>query len=261
MQGVPRTPMEALAAASSSSSSSPPIFHASLANFVSMETVFVRKPFRNRAEQEEVIQDAIETGQDMLKIPASAPPTVKYHISYGFILLELTGTPAWIKAALALAKSRYWKKEKSIRISKTVKIKPYLKKGDYDEEEPNLNRGSPKVYLHGPDSLRPSWMNLPSVEPVKGKVSEHARMNYGAEHPDDALTFAARNSSTRRDRIYHEEAAFNKGMEYQREAAAIYAEAYKAGLIKGAAAARRSNAAGGSGMGGGNRRKTRKHRK
>jgi hypothetical protein len=258
MQGVPRTPMEALAAASSSSSS--PVYRARLENFVAMETRILRKPYRNAAEQVDVIQDAIQTAQTMMTIPSTTQPSAKYHIVHGFILLELTGTPAWIRDAMVFAKSRYWKTDKSISISKTVAIKPYLQKWDYDVEEPNLNRGSPEVHPHGPDSLRPSWMNLQTAESIKGPVSEYAKKHYRAEHPDVAISRAARNSSTRRKLVYHGRSAFHKGLENQGEAAAIYAEAYKAGLIEGAAAVSRSNAAGGSGMGGG-KRKTRKHRK
>jgi hypothetical protein len=235
-----------MAAAAAKSNSPPDVFHASLENFIGMQTRVFRKPYSNAAEREEVIADARATGKEMLRLPATAKPIAKYYIMPEFIVLEVTGTSDWIRHVVAIAKSRYWKSQKVIYIMEDVEIQPYLTRGNYNSTPSPLD--PPYLAEHASASYKSSWMNLPPYSHVYIPVGGVTAAAISERIPIES---AARKSSTRRRSgsqwAHNLNTAHQRGLTAEAEA-----KEGENNSVSNAAAAE---------QGGGKRRKTRKSRK
>ncbi len=222
-----------------------------------MKTQMMRKPYATLAEREDLIVEAEILGQQLFGYPArGALPHVELHDTGRFIIIQLTGSPAWTSDATRRVQAAGWKKNRDIQINETVEIKPHLARANYMGPPHPANIGAMHNYVgstpspddrpvvmgtHGPASVRKSWMNMGVAPSREGAVSYSAR-HYGISVPNMARTSGRQRASRNGYRVpYTEQLAYEKGAQDA--------------LIAAAAAVENMATAGGG------RRKTRKVRK
>jgi hypothetical protein len=238
------------------------VYAAALANFVAMKTQMVRKPYNTMIEREDLETEAQILAQQIYNFPSrGAPPHMELHDTGRFIMIQMTGSAAWISDATKRVQAAGWKKNRDIQIKNTVEIKPYLTRANYMGSPNPENIGAMHNYVgstpspddrpvtigeHGPVSVRKSWMNMGVAPSREGAVSYSAR-HYGISVPNMARSSGKQRASRDGLRIpYTEQLAYEKGARDALEAAALTVENMATSV---------SNAAGGG------RRKTRKVRK
>ena len=270
------TPWSILHESSSSPRSSPisGVYKAALANFVAMKTQMMRKPYETLAERDDLIVEAEILASQLIAFPArGAPPSMTLHVTDRFIIIQLTGSPAWTYDATRRVQAAGWKKHRDIQIKDTVEIKPYFRRANYMGPPHPAETGAFYNYVgstpspddrpvivgeHGPDSMQYTWMNLGTEARSKGGVTA------AAQEQQRPLAYMAQMSSHRRSvkneakrgRVpiaYTEQRAYQRGMQDAFDAAAAYME-------NAATSASVSNAVNPDGWRGG-RRKTRKARR
>ena len=268
------TPWTALQESSSSPRSSPisGLYKAALSNFVAMKTQMMRKPYETLAERDDLIVEAEILASQLITFPArGAPPNMTLHITDRFIIIQLTGSPAWTSDATRRVQAAGWKKHRDIQIKDTVEIKPHFRRAnymgpphpeevgaffDYVGSTPSPDDRPVVIAEHGPDSMQYTWTNLGTEPRVMGGVTA------AAQEQQRPLVNMARMSSHRRSAkneakrgrvpiAYTEQRAYQRGMQDALDAAAAQMQGMAVSW---------SNAAGSGGMGGG-RRKTRKARR
>jgi hypothetical protein len=229
------TPWAALYATgrSSSGSSSSPltgVYQTALSNFVAMKTQIVRKPYSNMGGRTNRIVEAQILSPQLYAIDHQGPsPHIEIHDTGSFIMIQMTGSSAWIADATKRIQAAGWKKNRNIQIKETVELKPHLTRANYMGPPHPANIGAMHNYVgstpspddrpvmigtHGPASVRKSWMNMDVPASREGAVSYSAR-HYGIPVPNMARSSgkhrASRIGRTGFSIPYTEQLAYEKG--------------------------------------------------